>query len=726
MRSDADKPCDICFCIRGTRRCAPKKCSPALKNCIPVVPKGQCCPSSYDCGSQRDYRRSQSSRQFNLYNLLFGKEEQEAEAATAAAMMPPNAMAEHYPLDRHPTEPPVGDALQASSEKSILDTLREGLEFIDGNNNQMLASNMDLVTAATPTPITEVGVAIDEVSSTTELSFLDLLLGPSTENGVKVAAEATTVKKPLSWVDLLLGPDEEEPPLQTMQSSMITESSVDASTALAQPEADATISSTTLSSIKRIADDFDDQLGSDEIAVGELPAEAQQIVITNSGNWAGSKQPPSGSTVKPQPPADLFNVLLDGLSDMLDDNVTSTTITTTSTSTRTTTTRQPAKTHAPPMFRPLPSNKPLHNRINSKLANLTVTPPMVVVTSRYGQPVTYRTMPSTTTTTTTSTTTPTPKPTTSTTTTTIATTAASVRPTTATNKPKLKVKTTRRTTTTTTRTPTTTTTTSTTTAKPSTTTVRSTVGPSSKPKQPPHIVSSVKPLIIKTNPSILEAEPLDDSDSTAPTLPPSLPNLKIIPFLPTDAVNTALKLQSQSSYSDTNNYYQQSMASDKMDIAYDASYDETVAHYPSIASDYPQQQPQQHHLIDNSNSNSNHNNDQAAYKYKFNIEVPAVEPPPEPVVHLGGQYEGSADYVKYDFDQQVVPPAHSGFSPPTETEGGFMPKEPLVIDGEVLLDHVTSNVILSIGDKYHVTQHVIDITTESSDNDTLAIGKFLV
>ncbi|KAH8262927.1 hypothetical protein KR044_002218 [Drosophila immigrans] len=659
MRSDADKPCDICFCIRGTRRCAPKKCSPALKNCIPVVPKGQCCPSSYDCGSQRDYRRSQSSRQFNLYSLLFGKEEQEAEAAAAAAMMPQNALAEHYPHDRHPTQPPAGDALQASSEKSIMDTLREGLEFIDGNNNQMLASNMDLVTAATPAPI------VDKV--TTELSLLDLLLGPSTEQSdVEVTPElTTTTKKPLSWVDLLLGPDDEE---------AVTESNTAAS-----------VASSTQNSIKRIADDFDDQLGSDEMAVGELPAEAQQILLSNAASIE--------TTTKPT--ADLFNVLLDGLSVMLDDNATTTTSTTTTT---TTTTKRPVKVqHAPPMFRPLPHSKPQHSRINSKLANLTVTPPMVVVTSKYGQPVTYRTMPSsssTTTTTTTSTTT-TAAPTTTTTATTTTTTQ---QPTTirTTSKPKPKPKTTRRTTAATTTTSSTTTTTSsttTTTARP-TTTMRPTAKPS---------------LVIKT---ILEAEPLEGSDdSTAPTLPPSLPNLKIIPFLPTDAVDSqAAQLPSQGGYYQ-GEQQQQPMAADKMDIDYDPNYVDTAAHYPSITSDYPQQQ-QQPTPVDN---------DQAAYKYKFNVEVPAVESPPEPVVHLGGQYEGSAAYVNYDFEQQVVPPAHSGFSPPTETEGGFMPKEPLVIDGEVLQDHVTSNVILSIGNNYQVTQHIIDITTASSENDTIPI-----
>lgn len=149
-------------------------------------------------------------------------------------------------------------------------------------------------------------------------------------------------------------------------------------------------------------------------------------------------------------------------------------------------------------------------------------------------------------------------------------------------------------------------------------------------------------------------------------------------------------------------YYASPEASDKMDTNFDG------VPYPAaaISSDYPQQ--------------ANNNNDQAAYKYQFNVEVPVAEPPPEPVVHVGGQFKGSADYVSYEFDQ----PVHSGFSPPTETEGGFMPKEPLVIDGEVLQDHVTSNVLHSLVDNYHVTQHIIDITTSQQEtNDTASIGE---
>ncbi|XP_050741256.1 proteoglycan 4 isoform X2 [Drosophila biarmipes] len=708
MRSDADKPCDICFCIRGTRRCAPKKCSPALKNCIPVVPKGQCCPSSYDCGSQRDYRRSHNSRQFNLYNMLFGKEEPEAQNT---ALMPQNSMAERYPHDRHPTRAAAGSPLEASSEKSIMDTLREGLEFIDGNNNKMLANNLDLVgigtTQAPPSMRTE---SSEEVSSTTALSFLDLLLGPSTETTghEKIRQpESTTVKNTLSWMDILLGPDEED-------LSPKTEAYSETSTTLNQ----AAEFRPSASGIKRIAEDFDEQLDSGEMAAGELPAEAQQIGLANAGIW-----PAPDTEVMPPPKEEpsLFNALMDGLSGILEEPLNQT-------STSTTTTTERPTTHAPPMFRPLPSGKPLHTRINSKLANLTVTPPMLVVTSKYGQPVTIRTTdkrvngsattptivkatekPSTTTTQrtkldttikstakssttvkpkpkTTRRTTITPKPTTLKPSTSKTSTTKSTTPKPTTPRPSTPKPTTQRPTTTSppSSKPKTTTTTTT------TTTERTTLKPKFRPKPKPFLASTPNPLEIKTNPSILEAEPLDTNGE--PTLPPSLPNLKIIPFLPTDAVDTVPKEKYPPSF------YQQKVASDKMDVVGYDTIEDSVALFS-------QSQP-----------------DQAAYKYKFNVEVPAVESAPEPVVHVGGKYEGSAAYVNFDFDRPVVPPPHNGFSPPTETEGGFMPKEPLVIDGEVLQEHVTASGINGPADSFHVTQHIIDITTAGAQaNDSAPI-----
>ncbi|KAH8267472.1 hypothetical protein KR018_006589 [Drosophila ironensis] len=707
MRSDADRPCDICFCIRGTRRCAPKKCAPALKNCIPVVPKGQCCPSSYDCGSQRDYRRSHNSRQFNLYNMLFGKEEEPE--LQESQIIPQNSMAERYPHDRHPTRAPQGNPLEVSSEKSILDTIREGLEFIDGNNNKMLAQNLDLVGITTVAPALMRTEASDEVSSTTGLSFLDLLLGPSTENGrepeeIREPESTTTMKNTLSWMDILLGPDEED-------VGTITEAYQDNTNSSSTLKPNEEVFSST-NSIRRIAQDFEEQLDNGEMAEGELPAEAQQMNIANAGIWPKPTEE-SNQTSKEEP--SLFNALIDGLSGILDEpeNITST-------STTTTTTEKPITQHLAPMFRPLPSGKPVHTRINSKLANLTVTPPMLVVTSKYGQPVTHRTagnkvnsstttteQPSSTTTvkttpkpvtttikpklkTTKKATTTTPKPSTTRATTPVTTTVRTTTPKPTTKKPSTTKPTT--TTTTTTSTTSTTSTTTTTTPKP---TVRTTSKPKFKPKPKPFITSTSKPLVIKTNPSILESEPLEINGE--PTLPPSLPNLKIIPFLPTDAVETVVPKDPYPS-----NYYQQKIATDKMDVVGYDSMEDSVAMFS-------QSQP-----------------DQAAYKYKFNVEVPAAEAAPEPVTHVGGstnaggQYEGSAAYVKFDFERPVVPPAHNGFSPPTETEGGFMPKDPLVIDGEILQDHVTAMGIQRDPlEGYHVTQHIIDITTAAA-NDTAA------
>ncbi|XP_068150617.1 mucin-4 [Drosophila tropicalis] len=626
MPSDKERPCDICFCIRGTRRCAPKKCSPALKNCIPVVPKGQCCPSSYDCGSQRDYRRSQNSRQFNLYNLFFGKEEQEVEAVANAALIPENKMAERYPLDRHPTQGPLlssGDALKASSEKSILDTLREGLEFIDGNNNKMLKDNLDLV-GTTPTPTTE--------------SFLDILLGSSTEEKEEKDTKWTTsTKNSVNWMDLLLGPDEEE---ETVAKP--TESSIE----LVTPP---------MGNIKRIAEDFDEHLESGEIAVGELPAEAQQIVSAHEEIVT--------STDKAEP--NLLNVLLDGLSGILDDPANETTESSSS-STSSTTTTSTTTTTVKPSVRPAPMFRPMqHTRINSKIANLTVTPPNRLDFHR-------RNVSSTTTTTTKTTTTKTtPKPTTTTTTTTTTPKPRTTPKITTSTTLKPRPKTTKRTTTTTKK-PSATPTTSATTAR---TTIRTTQKPINKAKPTPKPYTTSKPLIIKTNPSILEAEPLDER--AEPTLPPSLPNLKIIPFLPADAVDTNPT---------TNQNYYPAMASDKMDINVEQVYSP---------------------------------NDQASYKYQFKVETLPAE---QPIHH--GQFEGSASYVNYKFDQSqmrvggvigevIDEPTHGKFSPPTETEGGFVPKESFSVDGEVLQDHV--------GTYQQVTQHLIDITTAANDTSSIEI-----
>ncbi|XP_037959408.1 uncharacterized protein LOC119688815 [Teleopsis dalmanni] len=274
MKSDPDKPCDICFCIRGNRRCAPKKCSPALKNCIPVVPKGQCCPSSYDCGSQRDYRRAQNSRQFNFLSLLFGKDEGIESNSTEIAVQ--------YPHDRQPPEINENNVpiVSTTSERSIFDTIREGLEFIDGNNNQMLTDNIDLLgiqTAMSSPKIETSTPSSTSFSSTTEVSFLDLLLGPTDDlNGVVNNLDAampqlkTTTKYPgLSWVDLLLGSDEDDNKNNLGTTNTDTMDATEATTFFHSKE-DTT-------NIDRMDEDFDDFSGSGELLITDIPVTTESI-----------------------------------------------------------------------------------------------------------------------------------------------------------------------------------------------------------------------------------------------------------------------------------------------------------------------------------------------------------------------------------------------------------------------------------------------------------------
>ncbi|XP_011178548.2 mucin-2 isoform X1 [Zeugodacus cucurbitae] len=798
MRSDPDKPCDICFCIRGTRRCAPKKCSPALKNCIPVVPKGQCCPSSYDCGSQR----AQSSRQFNLFSLLFGKEDEVNGNDT-------KKIPAEYPPDRHPsvTVTHNQNILEKNDEKSILDTIREGLEIIDGNNDEVIAQNIDKLAAPTKV-VTESQISTQSTApenAATEVSFLDLLLGnDEDELPTRVTEEVTPELKTttgydgLSWVDILLGPDEDEQKQTSTTAGDrmgISETTTNYRNSLSG------------TSIDRIDQDFDDYSGSGEIIVGEsqsgessegpleeyaalhkhgINKEAlatlqkptlntstasnvvkspEQTVAKTEANRAAESttaatttsfatktpQPtvpvkkttptskttqrpaiktsvkPTQSTIRPtlkpsQKPVELkfkpkstqrpteklhktttarplnitqvelenttekkknglLTALLDGLSDMLNSesvfNATQNKVSSKNTSTTSTTTKRPKdqivlptpKPKPMPSFKPLPTGKPSHIRINSKIANLTVTPE-VVKTSIAPNVTAFKPLPEQTfkspvvlaSTQAPATTTTTSHTSTSVTSTTTPKTTTTERPTSTTGS--------------------TTTMTTTTTSTTTTSSTTSTVPPS----------SSVKPVLINTNPTILESDPFDAN--AEPTLPPSLPNLKIIPFLPTDAVKAD---RNKPLY----DYYHSNAPTAKID--YD-QYDEGSI-YPAITEPHFPNYPD---IVDGS---------KAEYIYKFNVEGPS----PPVMSSTAGKSDGSsgsaAAFVKYDF--VGAPEEHKGFSPPTETEGGFVPKDPLGLsDANEQVD-----ALPYVEPSYQVTKHLIDITTSEPlrDNTTKVI-----
>uniref|UniRef100_A0A0K8UZZ9 VWFC domain-containing protein n=1 Tax=Bactrocera latifrons TaxID=174628 RepID=A0A0K8UZZ9_BACLA len=777
MRSDPDKPCDICFCIRGTRRCAPKKCSPALKNCIPVVPKGQCCPSSYDCGSQR----AQSSRQFNLFSLLFGKEDELNGNDT-------KKIPAEYPPDRHPsvTVTHNQNILEKNDEKSILDTIREGLEIIDGNNDEVIAQNIEKLAAPLTQVVTESQINTQSTvpeNAATEVSFLDLLLGADDDElSTKVTEEVTPELKTttgydgLSWVDILLGPDEDDQ--KQTGTTAGDRASIPETTTNNQNAGNGT-------SIDRIDQDFEDFSGSGEIIVGEpLSSESSEsslvaypvlhkssidketyvtlqkpllnntsvISVVKPGELTVSttespkttysttaattklnatKTPqstvsvkqttptakttqrpaikssakPTQSTTKATPKPSqkpielkfkprstqkpieklqktttsrplnitqtelqntiekkkngLLTALLDGLSDMLNSenvfNSTQNKIPSNSTTTTSTTTNRPKDTIVlpTPKPKPLPSFKPLPMRINSKIANLTVTAE-VVKTSLPPNVTAFKPLPGH----------MVKSP--------IVLTSTQA-PVTTTTTPQSSTSVTSTTTTSSTTTEKSTTTTGITSTTTKTTTASSTPAAATSS-------STLKPVLINTNPTILESDPFDAN--AEPTLPPSLPNLKIIPFLPTDAVKAD---RTKPLY----DYYHSNAPTAKID--YD-QYDEGNI-YPAITEPHF---PNYSDIADGS---------KAEYIYKFNVEGPSPPVTSSTAGKSDGSSGGAAAFVKYDF--VGAGDEHKGFSPPTETEGGFVPKDPLVLsDTDEQVD-----TLPYVDTSYQVTKHLIDITT---------------
>ncbi|XP_053664559.1 uncharacterized protein LOC128713722 [Anopheles marshallii] len=119
----SEDPCEVCYCIRGQRKCTPKKCAPAIKGCTPRVPRGECCAVRYDCkhGEQKPFGRKMEDEEesFDFFSILFGPD--------------PDAPKEEAKNATKTIEVPVTEATPVSttSEKSFLDLLRAGLDFID-------------------------------------------------------------------------------------------------------------------------------------------------------------------------------------------------------------------------------------------------------------------------------------------------------------------------------------------------------------------------------------------------------------------------------------------------------------------------------------------------------------------------------------------------------------------------------------------------------------------
>lgn len=124
------RPCEVCYCIKGFRKCVVKKCAPLIRGCTPKIPEeGNCCPTSYDCS--RSLKVTRQIRQQNdedepdeendsidFFSLLFGSDDPPEETANTERIVATTLQ----PFKALPT-----------TEKSFFDLIRAGLEIIDAN-----------------------------------------------------------------------------------------------------------------------------------------------------------------------------------------------------------------------------------------------------------------------------------------------------------------------------------------------------------------------------------------------------------------------------------------------------------------------------------------------------------------------------------------------------------------------------------------------------------------
>nr|XP_034840429.1 uncharacterized protein LOC117996480 [Maniola hyperantus] len=197
----------------------------------------------------------------------------------------------------------------------------------------------------------------------------------------------------------------------------------------------------------------------------------------------------------------------------------------------------------------------------------------------------------------------------------------------------------------------------------------------------PVVPKTVPPALLgKVNVSKTKKEEYD-YDYTEPTLPPSLPNLKIIPFVAADAVvEDDVSSKESLDYSALERedkfpvYYPSKETKDtiyatrKVDVYNPTQYpifiskkvepqypslsqeaDDMNAPYPSIRNEMPG--PVQEYTVTASLGNS----------AKIN-------------------YKGDTPPTATNTQFEVEPPANNLFSPPVETEGGFIPKGPGIVD----------------------------------------------
>ncbi|XP_055683393.1 uncharacterized protein LOC129790129 [Lutzomyia longipalpis] len=601
LPKDPENPCEICYCIRGKRKCTPQKCSPEIRNCIPMIPKGQCCPSSYNCDTQEE-----KGRQFDLFSILFGDDDVNATEAIGEDDIVGTTI--------------LPGVVPSTTEKSFFDVLREGLEFVDAQEEKvdaMLNKNGTKVKSNSTNAVFEILDIHPE--SDTYYDYEDDEVGKNkTHLNATRSSETTTYaattfddKSEISRVVATTSNDlaeNRETSTITEESSTIGDIESPTST-ISIDTTDVEVQTTEVEQIITTTISVDDTKvpinlttnrptlatevtqrsdGSTEIStmVTELSTEAGDAATTTDLDTTSEASDQTTEMEK----ADTKN----GDESILLDNELSSTVVMTSTTT---------ENILSALFNGLAS---ILDKDSNKVKNIT---------NSSSTAPTYFTKN--------------------------VTTMISI------DRIDENISTTD-------------------------------VSPALTPKPPSE--TAPEPIVIDSNPSILEAD--YHYDYSEPTLPPSLPNLKIIPFLPADAVkNDRKKVVPPFEYyakHDPTLYPPVAVGEKRIDYAptytqENFNYDPTA--YPSITESFDglnydySAEGEKHSIIGYGN---------------YAGVIPVYKNSP------AAEFEGEAPIFNYE--------QMKGFSPPRETEGGFVPKEP-----------IKDNFYY---DTFRTTNFVVDLTTE--------------
>lgn len=211
LPADPLSPCNVCFCIRGAQKCTPKKCAPSIENCEPIMVPGQCCPASYACDHSSERALPNKSRQFDFYSMFFGDELENGTTAGPPVSSPGgehavNAAISTSVKNAKPTAilSTNGSSTESASD-SIFAAIEAGLKYIE-NNDAKVGSFLDgsvqngtlPVKSNAATSNTRPNAQSPSTTTEKELSFLDIFLGGDDDDEVPVENSEQKVKDRIS------------------------------------------------------------------------------------------------------------------------------------------------------------------------------------------------------------------------------------------------------------------------------------------------------------------------------------------------------------------------------------------------------------------------------------------------------------------------------------------------------------------------------------------------